>query len=192
MKSKLTKRILAVACAAIVLSVLFAITGFAAEIKGGFGVIEGVDGNYKAAPASINTNGTALTINTTNAIVLSETNNKNLVGLYAVSNDNFATKTIVYVYGSYKERASLGTAKNDTTLNGSVSIGTEWTAGEFLGFSPVSSTNSNYTGNAYVGANRHVFSSDWVTAYNFGDVTNASDKAQYISILKKRRTKQNF
>ena len=72
MKSKLTKRILAALCVALVLSALLALTTFAAEIQGGFGVIEGVDETYKAASAVINSDGTALNIDTANAITLTE------------------------------------------------------------------------------------------------------------------------
>ena len=96
-----------IAIMAMVLVALFALTAFA-EVTGGFGVINGADDTYKAATATINAAGDGLTVDVENAIVLSADNNKDLAGLYAVSADDFATQTIVYVYGDAAERAKLG------------------------------------------------------------------------------------
>lgn len=82
---------------AVVLVALMTLTAFAADITGGFGVIGGVDDTYYAAPATLNAAGTALELG--DAIQLTDANNTGLAGLYAVSNDDFATQTIVYVYG---------------------------------------------------------------------------------------------
>ncbi len=91
---------------ALILSVMLTLTAIAA-IEGGMGTIKGVDETYKAAPAVINAKGDGLSVDTANAIVLSEANNTGLAGIYAVSNDDFATKTYVYVYGDFAERKAI-------------------------------------------------------------------------------------
>lgn len=88
---------------ALMLSVMLTLTAIAA-IEGGMGTIKGADETYKAAPAVINAKGDGLSVDTAKAIVLSEANNTGLAGIYAVSNDDFATKTYVYVYGNYADR----------------------------------------------------------------------------------------
>lgn len=88
---------------ALMLSVMLTLTAIAA-IEGGMGTIKGADETYKAAPAVINAKGDGLSVDTAKAIVLSEANNTGLAGIYAVSNDDFATKTYVYVYGDFAER----------------------------------------------------------------------------------------
>ncbi len=70
----------------------------------GFGKISGYDDTYYATEATINGAGDGLLIDYENAFQLTPENNKRLVGLYAVSNDEFNTYDIVYVYGSIGER----------------------------------------------------------------------------------------
>lgn len=98
-----TNKFLRFVVTALMLSVLMALTAFAA-VEGGMGSINGVDETYKAASAVINVKGNGLTVDTDSAFVLSVANNKGLAGIYAVSNDDFATKTFVYVHGNYADR----------------------------------------------------------------------------------------
>ena len=91
---------------ALILAVLTALPVLA-EIEGAMGIIRGVDETYKAAPAVINAKGDGLSVDTDNAFVLSEANNTGLAGIYAVSKDDFATQTLVYVYGDFAERKAI-------------------------------------------------------------------------------------
>lgn len=107
MKSKLTNRLLATLVIAVVLSVLFAVSSLAA-ITGGNGEIEGLDfanKTYQAKAVTINTAGNGKLYGT--EFSLTEATNKDLAGLYAVSDDGFTTETLVYVYGKYAEREAL-------------------------------------------------------------------------------------
>ncbi|MBQ8571891.1 MAG: hypothetical protein IJ451_00315, partial [Ruminococcus sp.] len=108
MAQKNSYRYLTVAVMAMVLAALFALTTFAADVTGGFGTILGVEnGSYEAASVTISADGTGIDVDTDNAITLSDANNKDLAGLYAVSSDSFKTQTIVYVYGAAADRADL-------------------------------------------------------------------------------------
>ncbi|MBE6650702.1 MAG: metallophosphoesterase [Ruminococcaceae bacterium] len=76
-------------------------------LPAGFGNIVGYDDTFYAAPVTINGAGDGMNIDTANAFRLTEENNKRLAGIYAVSDDNFNTHKIIYVYGSGEERAAL-------------------------------------------------------------------------------------
>lgn len=76
-------------------------------LPGGFGTIVGYDDSYYAAPATLNTTGNGLTVDTASAFKITDENNKRLAGLYAVSNDEFATHTLVYVYGAMNDRLEM-------------------------------------------------------------------------------------
>lgn len=76
-------------------------------LPAGFGSITGYDDTFYAAPVTLNTTGDGMNIDTANAFCLTEENNQRLAGIYAVSDDNFKTNSIVFVYGSREERAAL-------------------------------------------------------------------------------------
>ncbi len=76
-------------------------------LPAGMGKISGYDESYYAAPATINDDGSGMKIDTAKAFQITEENNVRLAGIYAVSNDNFATKTLIYVYGLAAERKDI-------------------------------------------------------------------------------------
>lgn len=108
MKSTKGYRILTLAVMVIMLTALFTIAAFA-EVVGGYGEIIVTDSNtYKMAAATINSEGNGLFIDKSNAKTISKETNTGLAGLYAVSADDFATQTLVYVHGDLEDRKVLG------------------------------------------------------------------------------------
>lgn len=96
-------------------------------LPAGFGNIMGYDETYSAASVTINADGDGWSIDTNNAFKLTDENNQRLAGIYAVSNDNFKTQTIVYVYGSGEERTELG-----EKVNGIFSVAIDGGKGKFI------------------------------------------------------------
>ncbi len=104
------------------------------------GKILGYDETYYAAPVSINASGDGMEIDTSAAFKLTEDNNKRLAGLYAVSKDTgFATRTVLYVYGSKEAREDLYEMPN-----GKYSLLSGGGSGKF---SP-----GNFSSNVWIGA----------------------------------------
>lgn len=107
MKSKLTKRILAVVITAVALSVLLALSSLAA-ITGGYGSIDGLeDGkNYEAAEVTLNSTGDGTAIGT--PFALDAATNKNLAGLYVVRETGTTDwSDTIYVYGKIADRKDI-------------------------------------------------------------------------------------
>ena len=104
-------RILSVAVMATVLTALLAVTAFA-EITGGFGEILGLeDGKtYSVKEATINADGTGVAFG--EAYKLTE--NKDLAGLYSVKEEDGEWSDLIYVYGDFTARNSIGEWDPDT------------------------------------------------------------------------------
>lgn len=128
MKSKLTKRILAVVITAVALSVLLALSSLAA-VTGGYGSIDGLeDGkNYEAAEVTLNSTGDGTAIGT--PFALDATTNKDLAGLYVVRETGTTDwSDVIYVYGKVADRKAIF----DLGSNNLVKLnGTEFVPGYF-------------------------------------------------------------
>lgn len=124
-------------------------------LPAGFGNIVGYDDTFYAAPVTINGAGDGMNIDTANAFRLTEENNKRLAGIYAVSDDNFKTHKIIYVYGSGEDRASLYEKPN-----GKFSVVADGGSNKFI---PGSFSANQWVGSA--GDTNFYSDTQWINTY---------------------------
>ena len=177
MKSKLTKRILAVVITAVALAALLAVSSLAA-ITGGYGSIDGLDAgkNYEAASVTLNSTGDGTAIGT--SFTLDLTTNKDLAGLYVVREEGTTDwSDVLYVYGKISDRKALYSRSSTDYYNiTDQSFIPEYFYGGYVGIGCTAwGTNSAFGKNGICSVGVQLPLANYQPFYNVANSSTASD-----------------